>query len=431
MIIDTLSILLEVQGGNATIKQIQGVEKAMDKTENTANKSGKSIQKMGQGYRDLRIGVMRALAPLAAFGVIVNRTIDFAKQGENLLLMANSAGVAADKFSELALAAERLGGSRQGMAAVLSSFSAGIMGLRRGEENQLTQAAMYYGVSLAGKNGLANPEEMLYNIASAMQGRSDMEKADMARMLGLDAGTFQLVRNGVAGVRREMELADKYNPFKDGAQDDMRKFMLQLREIKMAFMALTGELLKSVMPHMERWGRVLQGSIDFFLDNLDEVKLGIIAIGTALMAAFGPAYLALEGIFLLLDDLITYMQDGDSLLGPLWEKLFPKDTNDPNNPINKGMRQINAAKDALPEPAKNDPWLYMPKAIIGGLKETFNPAKLAYPALGALGMGGVFNIDVTNNINTQDNPQAVGEAAATGTEDGVRSATDESAVGER
>ena len=432
MIVDTLSILLEVQGGNATIKQIQGVEKAMDKTEDTANKAGKSIQKVGQGYRDLRVGIMRVMAPLAAFGVIVNRTIDFAKQGENLLLMANSAGVAADKFSQLALAAERLGGSRQGMAAVLSSFSAGVMGLRRGEENQLTQAAMYYGVSLGGKNGLANPEEMLFNIARAMQGRSDMEQADMARMLGLDPGTFQLVRQGVEGVRRELELADKYNPFKDGSMEDMRHFMLQLREIKMAFSALTGELAKGALPHFERWGTAIKDSIDYFLDHLDAVKLGIIAIGTAFMAALGPVYLVLEGIFLIFDDLLTYMQGGDSLLGPLWEKIFhfnetPEEMQKRGEHLTAPLRNAQAL---LPEPLKNDPLavvgMAFPGALIKPLKDALDLDRYITPQAVAAGGGGIFNI--STYITTKDDPEAVGRAAESGVKDGVQSALDETST---
>lgn len=416
MIVDTLSILLEVQGGNATIKQIQGVEKAVDKTEETANKAGKSIQKVGQGYRDLRVGIMRVMAPLAAFGIIVNRTIDFAKQGENLLLMANSAGVAADKFSQLAIAAERLGGSRQGMAAVLSSFSAGVMGLRRGEENQLTQAAMYYGVSLGGKNGLANPEEMLFNIARAMQGRSDMEQADMARMLGLDAGTFQLVRQGVEGVRRELELADKYNPFKDGSMEDMRHFMLQLREIKMAFSALTGELAKGALPHFERWGTAIKDSIDFFLDHLDEVKLGIIALGTVFMAALGPVYLVLEGIFLLFDDILTYMQGGDSLLGPVWERLFHLN----ETPEEKEKRQ--KENDTLAGAMKNNPFGPVVGYQAYATKKTMDFLGNAdygkiFGNLAALGpqMGGaVFNTTANFTINESGNVNKTVDGVANG-----------------
>lgn len=430
MNLETLSILLEVTGGKAVVKELNGVEQAVNKTEQAANKNEKATKKLGQGYRDLRMGVMRIMAPLAAFSIIVNRTLDFAKQGENLMFMANSAGVAADSFTSLALAAERLGGSRQGMAAVMGSLSAGIMDLRRGEENQLTNAAMYYGVSLQGKNGLATPEEMLYNIAGAMQGRSAMEQADMARMLGLDEGTFRLVQQGVSGVRRELELADKYNPFKDA--DTMRQistFQYTLREIKMAFGMIAGEVAKSLLPHFQRWAEIGKDTFDYLIDNADAVKLALIGIGGAVLAMLGPWALLLGIVGLLIDDFATFNRGGDSLFEPLW----------------KGVNKLLQSLADLQVWFENNEDKWWMKAITWGIKRFSNPlaaagqdiqmlknmdwekgfSKLAAvgPALG----GNVYNTTAHFTINESGNVQAT----VNGVADGMRKAGIENSIDEQ
>lgn len=433
MNLETLSILLEVSGGKAVIKELNGVEQAVSKTEKAANKSETVNRKLGQGYRDLRVGIMRAIAPLAAFAVIINRTLDFSQQGENLLFMANSAGIAADNFASLALAAERLGGSRQGMAAVMGSLSAGIMGLRRGEENQLTNAAMYYGVSLKGKNGLATPEEMLYNIANAMQGRSGMEQADMARMLGLDEGTFRLVQQGVSGIRKELEMADKYNPFKnEETMRNIRTFQYTLRDIKMAFGMLTGQLATDLLPHFQRWADISKQAIDYLIEHGDAVKLVLVGIGGVILSMLGPWGLLLGIVGLLIDDFATFKQGGESLFEPMWksldtllEKLADLQVWFENNSDKWWMKALTRAATTVLNPIAG-----MKEGVdaIGSIDygKAFNQLAVVGPSMG----GAVFNTTITNNINEAGDASKTEQAVYAGLQrSGISDAADQAANG--
>lgn len=321
-ITDTFALVFETNGTEAVVKEFKRVKDASDAAAKSADQNTKATQKAENGFIGLKNSVLKAIAPLAAFGVIVNRTLNFAQQGENLLFMANSAGVAAESFNALAMAAERIGGSRGGMAASLGSLNSSLLGIRRGEENGLTQAAMYYGVKFYGPNGVATPEEMLENIARAMEGRTVAEQMDMGRMMGLDDGTIRLLQRGVKGLRQEMALAQKYNPFDEKALKNIQEFKYSLRELKAAFTMVAGQFLRDLIPHMQRWAEIGKDAFDWLIDHADVVKLALAGIGAAILAAFGPLGLISGLLVLLVDDFATFARGGKSALEPLWKMVM-------------------------------------------------------------------------------------------------------------
>ena len=353
-ITDTFALVFETDGVNATVKELKRIDDAAGGVAKSQEGSAKSSQKAEKGIMGLKKGVMKALAPLAAFGVVVNRTINFAKQGEGLLFMANSAAVAAESFTALAMAAERIGGSREGMAGSLGSLSSALQGIRRGEENGLTQAAMYYGVQFAGPDGLATPEQMLENIARAMEGRSVAEQMDMGRMLGLDEGTIRLLQRGVAGLRKEMELAQKYNPFDEKALKDIQDFQYLLRELKAAFGMLVGQIVRDLLPNFKMWGEVARDALDYLINHTDGVKVALGGLALATLAALGPWYLLGGVLALLLDDFVTFAKGGESALEPLWKIIMA---------IKDGLASIGDWIDAHP----------LAKNIFTSAKNAINP----------------------------------------------------------
>ena len=426
-ITDTFSLVFETDGAEAVVKEFKRVKDASDAAAKSADQNTKATKKAENGFIGLKNSVLKAIAPLAAFGVIVNRTLNFAQQGENLLFMANSAGVAAESFNALAMAAERIGGSRAGMAASLGSLSSSLLGIRRGEENGLTQAAMYYGVKFYGPNGVATPEEMLENIARAMEGRTVAEQMDMGRMMGLDEGTIRLLQRGVEGLRKEMALAQKYNPFDEKALKNIQEFKYSLRELKAAFTMVAGQFLRDLIPHMQRWAEIGKDAFDWLIDHADVVKLALAGIGAAILAAFGPLGLISGLLVLLVDDFATFARGGKSALEPLWKivskivdgiKTMNSLLNEKKeNPVSEGVRktakavlnpvgfakeQFGNAKDAVSE-------------LIGNMRNADWGAGLrGLTAAYAGGGGSVFNNQIEINVTESGDPQKTVSAVSSG-----------------
>ena len=417
-ITDTFSLVFETDGAEAVVKEFKRMQDASDSAAKSADKNTQATQKTEKGFIGLKNGVLKAIAPLAAFGVIINRTLNFARQGEDLLFMANSAGVAAESFNALALAAERIGGSRAGMAGSLGSLSSALQGIRRGEENGLTQAAMYYGVQFAGPNGLATPEQMLENIARAMEGRTVAEQMDMGRMLGLDEGTIRLLQRGVEGLRKEMALAQKYNPFDEKTLERIQKFQYSLRELKAAFTMVAGQFLRDLIPHFERWTEIGKDAFDWMIDHADAVKLALAGIGLAILGAMGPLYLLGGLLVLLVDDFATFARGGESALEPLWKVVMA---------IKDGLVSIGDWIDAHPL-AKNI-FTSAKNAInpLSGLKNIAPLVQSGKDILGKLPSAGfmlqgftsgigqpMFNNQIEITVNESGDPQKTVSAVSSG-----------------
>lgn len=417
-ITDTFSLVFETDGTEAVVKEFKRMQDASDSAAKSADKNTQSVQKSEKGFIGLKNGILKAIAPLAAFGVIINRTVNFARQGEDLLFMANSAGVAAESFNALALAAERIGGSRAGMAGSLGSLSSALQGIRRGEENGLTQAAMYYGVQFAGPDGLATPEQMLENIARAMEGRTVAEQMDMGRMLGLDEGTIRLLQRGVEGLRKEMALAQKYNPFDEKTLERIQKFQYSLRELKAAFTMVAGQFLRDLIPHFERWAEIGKDAFDWMIEHADAVKLALAGIGLAILGAMGPLYLLGGLLVLLVDDFATFARGGESALEPLWKVVMA---------IKDGLVSIGDWIDAHPL-AKNI-FTSAKNAInpLSGLKNIAPLVQSGKDILGKLPSAGfmlqgftsgigqpMFNNQIEITVNESGDPQKTVSAVSSG-----------------
>lgn len=310
-------------------------DKGLSKTEQGAKKTGQAVQVSAQNFMQLARQAAGALAPLYALSKVLNQTLDFAKQGEGVLFMAQSANTAAESFQKLANAAKMFGGTSESMSGILANFSGQMQAMKFGENTALQSAAIKYGISLRGANGLANPQEMLENIARRMESLAPEAQLDLGRMVGLDEATIRLLQGGVSGLRKELELASKYTLFSKEDLENARRFERTSREVKMALAALWGEISRALLPILQRVGEAAISVINYFREHSDFIKGGLLAISAILAAiaiksliAFAPlwgvaAVIAgiVAGFALLYDDFMTWAKGGESALAPLWETL--------------------------------------------------------------------------------------------------------------
>lgn len=323
------------QEADTLSESLSDTDKNLKNTEEGAKRTGSEVGKSAQNFMQLARKVSSALAPLYALGTVLNKTLDFAKQGEGVLFMAQSANVAADSFQKLANASKMFGGSAEGMAGILANFSGQMQAMKFGENTALQSAAIKYGVSLQGANGLANPEEMLENLARRMETLAPEEQLNLGRMVGLDEATIRLLQGGVAGLRKELALAAKYQIFSKEDLENARRFERTMREVKMGTMALWAEISRALLPILQRVGEAAIKVINYFREHSDFIKGGLLAISAILAAiavksliAFAPFFgmaalvAGISAAFALLyDDFMTWAKGGESALGPLWNTL--------------------------------------------------------------------------------------------------------------
>ena len=232
---------------------------------------------------------------------------------------------------------------------------------------------------------------------------------------------------GVEGLRKEMALAQKYNPFDEKTLERIQKFQYSLRELKAAFTMVAGQFLRDLIPHFERWAEIGKDAFDWMIDHADVVKLALAGIGLAILGAMGPLYLLGGLLVLLVDDFATFARGGESALEPLWKivskivdgiKTMNSLLNEKKeNPVAEGVRktakavlnpvgfakeQFGNAKDAVSE-------------LIGNMRNADWGAGLrGLTAAYAGGGGSVFNNQIEINVTESGDPQKTVSAVSSG-----------------
>ena len=282
----------------------------------------------------------KTVARLAIVGATIKKSLDFYEQGEQLQFLAQKASVATDKLQTLGIAARRYGGSTEGVAGTVENLRNQYQSLRMGQGGGgLEQAAFKYGVGIS-----SDPEKMLENVARRMETlKSDAAKWDLANTLGIDEGTARLLMQGTKAYTEELKRAQKYKLYTKEDLERMRQYRQISLDIRMGIDSIFASIARMLLPAITAVSKIIRGVIDWFVEHqgavqlitiLGGITLGVIGLKNAFglltpaVKLFGVALsgiqllgwgLIITGVIAVLEDLYTFIQGGDSLIGDLWE----------------------------------------------------------------------------------------------------------------
>lgn len=205
------SVVFKTNGADDMQRVLTEINQGLD---DTSEAFSGAIKQAG-GFGDSVASMASRLTKMATAFFGVQQLISGAFNVNNEILqlnsMADAAGVAAEKIETLAIATREFGGTNESAGSVFTNLSNMMTKISQGiisDEQRLAMAR--YGVSYMGSNGLANAEEMLYNIAEVMPGLSAGERQDLGKAMGLDRATINYLARGVDNLRRTItEAADK------------------------------------------------------------------------------------------------------------------------------------------------------------------------------------------------------------------------------
>lgn len=327
------SFLFETQGAKKVAGELKGLTEAEKQTQKGADDLGKSNDNLVKKNMQLAKSVTGLIGTYMGFKKILAEVFQFAGGGEDLLLMANSAGVGAEQLERYGIALANYGGGLSSAASTLSNLNQQMQDLRFGKGGAIQEAALRYGISVHGKNGLATGEEMLYNIARRMERLGHAEQLDLGRKLGLDPSTIALLQGGVANLANELERASKFSIYTPEDIENSRKFQMALRELRQSLQQVWATVSRALLPVVtkimnvvSRFFQFLSNHKGFVLGFLAAISaaLGVIAIKSIIATApFWLMVLAIAAIGaaigVLVDDFLTFLEGGESCIGDLIE----------------------------------------------------------------------------------------------------------------
>lgn len=300
------------------------VEKFKKSVETMKGKSEYSLLQIQKSFKNIASAVVR----MAVVGAAVRKSLKFYEQAEQLDFLAQKTGIATEKLQELANAAKKYGGTTEGSASSV--------------ENIRTNKEEYkkYGIQVSN-----DPTQTLENVAKKMQTlKTDAQKLDMANALGLDEGTTRLLIQGAERYREELKRTSKYKLYTKEDIERMRDYRQTQQDIRMGLENIFGAIYRMLLPAITAVSKVIRTVTDWIVEHQDIAKIiGIIALVsggiaglTALLPILGKAFLGLSRvllttpfgwvvtaivtIILVINDLIVFMQGGDSVIGRLFEK---------------------------------------------------------------------------------------------------------------
>ena len=330
-VVSVFSFLFETQGAKKVAGELKGLTEAEKGTKKAADDLGDSNDNLIKKNTQLAKSVTGLISTYMGFKKILSEVFQFAGGGEDLLLMANNAGIGAEQLERYGIALQNYGGGLSSAASTLANLNQQMQDLRFGKGGAIQEAALRYGISVHGKSGLATGEEMLYNIARRMESLGHAEQIDLGRKLGLDPATIALLQGGVANLNKELEKASKLSIYTPEDIENSRKFQMSLRELKQSLGQVWAVISRALLPvitkimnGVSRFFRFLSDHKGFVLGFLAAISaaLGIIAIKSIIATApFWLMVLAIAAIGtaigLVVDDFMTFLRGGESVIGDI------------------------------------------------------------------------------------------------------------------
>lgn len=340
---DIFAFVFETKGANDVKRSIQDINKEIKELEerngqlteeevkryNALKEEKKATDQLNNSSKDLGKSLFSLIGTYMGLRKVVSEVMGFAKGGEDLLLMANSANTSTQALERLGIALENYGGGLSSASSALSSLNQQMQDIKFGGGGAIRDVAVRYGISLSGKNGLATGEEMLYNIARRMEGLNAQAQLDLGQRLGLDSSMIALLQNGVAGLNKELERASKFTLYDKEDVENSRKFQMALRELRMSFSQVWGVISRSLLPSITTMTNLFANLFSYIAEHKGFVLgffitlsavLGVMAIKAGIIALPFIKLIAIIGLIgtaigLLVDDFITFQKGGDSAIG--------------------------------------------------------------------------------------------------------------------
>lgn len=260
-----------------------------------------------------------------------------------------------EQAAELGAASRRLHMSMedlQGWTGAIGKFggsTADLEGSLRGLNGQLAKMATLgksrtgtllqsLGIDAGEIGRQRNALDVLQDLAGVMEQMAPDEARGIGQAIGLDPSTIMLLQQGRDGMRDLIRQKKEDAVYTQADADAIKAYNVQMGKIKKGFMGIMGVLFRSLMPAFTIVAKYVGQFVAFIRKHQTAVKAFFVMIATLVMGLLLPSILAffgalltnpitwvvlaLAGLAAVIEDLIVWMDGGESALDRFWESLF-------------------------------------------------------------------------------------------------------------
>lgn len=293
-------------------EKVRKVHKTIKKTEKETQKATKSI---GSYIKKLR-GIVTAVSVVVF--AIHKMTNALAQSNQEFLNLTRTSDISLGVFQKWNNIGKMLG--VRNAADQIANLNQRLFELKltgKGAE----------GFMLAGINPLGQDAEgIMEQLRNRVAGLDDTAAAFLLNQMGLDPTMLHLLRLSRQEFEELGRAVKQYQLTPEQVQQ-IQKLNIQLQLAQIRFQYLKDRAILAIMPLWTKLvgavSRIATGflkivdAITSFLNKVPALKNAIIAIGAVFMAYFQPVWALCSALFLLIDDIMTFVQGGRSGIGYL------------------------------------------------------------------------------------------------------------------
>lgn len=280
-------------------------------------------------------GLTAAFAGVFAVGSAFN---DYLNSADAMAKFSRSIGANIEDVHAWSEAVIRSGGSAEGFQGSVKGLTTQLSKMATLGKSKAGNVLAAVGIDPGEVGRQRDAFDVLMDISDKMQEMSAAEATGFGQSLGLDVGTINLLREGRDGVKDLIRHQKELGVYDEATAKAAEDFNDAMADTKQAFTVLVATIGSSVLPALKTFLQYVSQFIAFLRKHEHFVKAFFVMIATAITAYLIPAFinfaralitnpltwviLALVGLALVIEDLIVWLEGGESALEDFWTELF-------------------------------------------------------------------------------------------------------------
>ena len=333
-----IDMVLNARGARAEVRR---VDNDLAKTKADADKAGKALQdaadKGASSWGGFAKVLGGALVALGGAAVVLSSIGTYVDQAAALDRTSQSLGLSIERLQAWQGAVQAAGGEAEEAADRFRDLSDYIIDATQFDSGPLKDIAAKLGISLKDAQGHArNTEDVMLDLADAFQRVGSQASTAYGMQMSFDPATIALLQKGRGELTALLALEEERAVYSKRDAEAARKQQLAMQALTRAWDRFVAGIVRVFMPVItgltEAFGKVA----DVLGDNARAIGIalallaGVImltlvpaltsmaAAGLAAIAPFAPIIALVGALALVIDDLLTYMEGGESTLADFW-----------------------------------------------------------------------------------------------------------------
>ena len=299
--------------------------------------AAQGAQKSASAWGSFGETVAKVTAFFGGAALIGGAVSSYTQEVNAISNMSSMLGMSMEEWQGWQEAAKQTGIDAENLGTRMADLGDWMQDLALHESGPLADAVKDMGVSFTDASGkVVSLEEGMLRLAAATEGMDRQKATSLLTQMGFDEQTIPLILKGRKGIEELVRAGKEAAIYSERDRENARKMSEAWNSLTKVWTGASGTLIRILGPAFEWMASTLGDFANWVRKNEDSIKVylaaiaGVIAVAltpalwgmaTAAWAAIAPflPFIALiAGLALVIDDLIVYIQGGESALGDFW-----------------------------------------------------------------------------------------------------------------